>query len=58
MAEKLDEPISHVRGWFNVWIVITDVISYSRMICGACLPSHLRDQDPDWYWLLALSLAQ
>ena len=45
MAEKLKEPISDIRGWVNGQIVIAVARSYSHMICGARLPSPLRD----WY---------
>ena len=48
MAAKMDEPISHVRGWINDRIAIAVERSYSRMIHGARLPSLLRDREPDW----------
>ena len=58
MAEKLEEPISHIRGYFNGHIITTVVSSYSRMICGDCLPRPLRDRDPDWDSELGIGLAQ
>ena len=58
MVEKIDEPILHVRGWINVQIAIAVTRLYSRMIRGACPPSPLWDQDPDWDLVLGLGLAQ
>ena len=57
MAVIMDEPISHVRGWINGRIAITVVRSYSHMICGARLPSPLRDREPDWDPELGIGLA-
>ena len=48
MAVEMDEPILHVRGWINGRIATAVARSYSRMICGAQLPSPLRDREPDW----------
>ena len=48
MADKREEPLSQVRGWVNRRIAIDVARSYSRMICGAWLPSPLREQEPDW----------
>ena len=47
MAEKLEEPISHVRGWFNRCIAITLTGLYSRIIYGYCLTSPLQERNPD-----------
>ena len=48
MAAKIEEPITHVRGWDNGCTTITVARLYSRMIRGALLASPLRDQEPDW----------
>ena len=48
MAEKMEEPISHMHGWINGRIEIVVVRLYSLMIQGSCLPSTLWDRDPDW----------
>ena len=58
MAAKMDEPISHVRGWVNGPIVIVVARSYSGMIRGACITSPLQDREPDWELGLGLGLAQ
>ena len=58
VAEKLEEPISHLRGWFNGRISIAVVRLYSLMIRGACLPVPLRDREPDWDSVSGLGLAQ
>ena len=58
MAAKINEPISHMRGWINVWISIAAVRLYSRIIRRARLPSHLRDQEMAWDLELVLALAQ
>ena len=58
MAEKLEEPTSHVRGWVNGLIAIAVARYYSRMICGDCVTSSLQDQEPDWYLGEILGLAQ
>ena len=49
---------SFLRGWVNVRIAILDARLYSRMIRGACLPSTLQDQEPDWDLGSGLGLAQ
>ena len=48
MVYKREEPLLQVRGWVNGRIDIAVVRSYSRMICGARLPSPLREQELDW----------
>ena len=48
MADKLEEPLSHIPGWYNGRIKIRIIRLYSGMICGASLHSSLRDQEPDW----------
>ena len=48
VADKRGEYLSQVWRWVNVRIAIAAVRSYSRMICGARLPSPLREQEPDW----------
>ena len=48
MVAKMDEPISHVRGWINSKISIVFRILYPRMIRGSKLTSTLQDRDPDW----------
>ena len=58
MAEKPEEPISHVRGWVNIWISITAVRFYSRMIRGYSLPIPLRYQELEWDPGPGLGLAQ
>ena len=58
MVAKLEEIISHVRGWVNGRITIGVARSYSRMICGARLPSPLWDREPDWDLGPGLVLAQ
>ena len=40
MTEKLEEPISHMRGWVNGKIVIAVTRSHSRTLCGSHLPSY------------------
>ena len=57
MAAKMDETISHVRGWINGRIRIAVAISYSRMIRGARLHCPLQDWEPDWYPASGLRLA-
>ena len=44
MAKKIEEPLSHIRGWVNGRIVIAIARLYYRIICGVNLPSPLRDQ--------------
>ena len=48
MAEKMEEPLSQVRGWVNGIIEIAVARSYSQMIYGAWLPSPLQEQEPVW----------
>ena len=43
MPAKMDEPIFHVHVWINDRISITDVRSYSQMICGARPPVTCRN---------------
>ena len=57
MSEKREEPLSQVRGWVNGKTEISVVISYSQMICGARLPSPLRERDPDWDLETGIGLA-
>ena len=58
MAAKMEEPISHMRGWVNGQIAIAVARSYSHMIRGARLPSLLRNREPDWGSGSGLGLAQ
>ena len=58
IATKLKEPLSQLRGWFNVKIAIAVARLYSRTIHGACLPSPLQDRKPDWNLESGLGLAQ
>ena len=58
MAEKLEKPISHVRGWVNAQIKITAANLYYRMIRGARLPINLRYWETDWYLGSGLGLVQ
>ena len=58
MAEKMDEPIFHVRGWINSQTVIGVVMSYSQTIRGSQLPSPLWDWEPDWDPASGLRLVQ
>ena len=58
MAVKTEDPIFHVKGWVNGQVAITVVRLYSRMDCGAWVPSPLRNQDTDWESSLGLGLAQ
>ena len=39
VVAKLDEPISHLRGWINGWIAIAVTRLYSQMIRRARLTS-------------------
>ena len=47
MEAKMEKPISHVRGWVNGQFGIMVARFYSHMVHGACLPSPLRERDPD-----------
>ena len=58
VAEKIDEPISHVQGWINGRITIAFARSYSQIIHRDRLPSPLQDWDPEWYPASGLRLAQ
>ena len=48
MEEKREEPLPQVRGWVNGRIAIAVSRSYSQMICGARLPSPLRERETGW----------
>ena len=48
MTKKREGPLSQVRGWLNGHIAIDIARSYARMICGARIPSPLREREPDW----------
>ena len=48
MTEKLEEPISHMRGWVNGKIVIAVTRSHSRTLCGSHLPSYFVVA---WAWM-------
>ena len=48
IVEKMEETLLQVRGWVNGRITITVERSYSRMICGALIPSTLRKPELDW----------
>ena len=58
MAEKLEEPISHVCGWVNGRIIIDTMRIYSHIIHEARLPIPLRYQEPEWNPVSGLGLAQ
>ena len=58
MEEKLEEPISRVRSWVKVRIVISVTRPYSCMIQGDFLTSPLRDWEPNWDKGLGLGLVQ
>ena len=58
IVTKLEEPLSQVHSWVNVWIAIAIARSYSRMIRIYCLPSPLWDQEPDWDLGSGLGLVQ
>ena len=55
---RLQEPISHVRGWVNGRIAITVAILYYQTIRGYRLPSPLQDREPYWDLGLGLGLVQ
>ena len=44
MAVKIEEPISHICVWVKGRIPIAVARSHSRIICGASLPSPLRER--------------
>ena len=58
MSAKMDETISHVKGWVNGQVEITVTRLYSRVLCRSQVPSHLQTQEPDWDSVLVLILAQ
>ena len=58
MAEKMEEPILHVKGWVNGQVEIAVVRLYYRMHWGAWVTSTLSNQDPNWGWVLGLGLEQ
>ena len=58
MVARMEEPILHVKGWFNGRIIITVARSYYRVICGYRVPSPLRTREPDWESGSGLFLAQ
>ena len=58
MAKKMEEPISHIQGWFNGRIEIVVARLYSQMLCRAQVSSPLRTQEPYWGSGLGLNLAQ
>ena len=58
MAAKMDEPISHVRGWINIQIAILVTSSYSQIIHVDLLLTHLRERDPEWDPASGIGLAQ
>ena len=58
MAVKMEELISHVRGWVNSQIEITVAISYSHMIHGAHILSPMQDRSTTWEVGLGLELAE
>ena len=47
MATKLEELLSHIRGWVNSWISIAVARSYSRTIQGAFPLSPLQYRELD-----------
>ena len=56
--KKPEETLSQLRGWVNGRIEIVVVRFYSRIIHRACLTSPLWDQEPHWYPVSGLRLAQ
>ena len=58
MAEKMYEPILHIKGWVNGRILIAVVRLYYRVLCVDHVPSPLRTQESDWELGLGLGLAQ
>ena len=58
MVIKLEEPLSHVRGWVNSRIAIAVMRLYSLIIFGACIPSLLQGQESKWDPGSGLGLAQ
>ena len=58
MAAKTDEPILPITVWVNGWISIAVARLYSRVICGARSPSHLRTRELEWGSGFGLGLVQ
>ena len=58
MAEKMDEPILHVKFWYNGRTEISVVSSYYRVLHRSHITSPLRNQEPDWEYGLGLGLEQ
>ena len=52
MAAKMEEPILHVKVWFNSRIEIAEARLYSRMLHGDWVPIPLQTQDTlgSWVW--------
>ena len=48
MGEKMEEPISHVQGWFNLPITIVVMRLYCWMLCGPRVPILLQKWVMDW----------
>ena len=48
MATKMEEPISHVKGWVNDQIKIVFVRFYYWVLHGAWVLIPLRTRNPDW----------
>ena len=47
MAAKIDEPILHIKGWVNGWILIAVARSFSRLLRISQVLSPLRIREPD-----------
>ena len=58
MAEKMDEPILHVKVWYNGRTEISVVRSYYRVLHRSHITSPFRDREPDWEYGLGLGLEQ
>ena len=58
MAEKMREPISHVRGWVNIRIAIVVARLYYCIICVYHLPITFWYKDPYCELGLGSGLAQ
>ena len=48
MVAKIDESMSHIRGWVNGWVTIAVLRLFSPMIHRDHSPSTLQDREPDW----------
>ena len=57
MEEKMYEPVFLVWGWVNCLIAIAVMISHSKNINGARIPSPLLNRYPEWDPSLGLRLA-